>query len=103
MIITSIDPKESYDLVIVGSGFAGITLAKKYEQLAPEKKVLIIESGKQDNTDNIAQDLAKNIATGDLSNKHYKLHNQRVLGGTSTVWGGYCAVLEKRAFMIKSD
>jgi choline dehydrogenase-like flavoprotein len=91
--------KESYDLIIIGSGPAGITLARKFEKLnGPNKSVLIIESGKQLQGESEAQKLAAVEASGDLSSDYYPVHNQRVLGGTSTIWNGYCAVMEKRSF-----
>ena len=99
MFINSENIKKQYDLIVIGSGPAGISLVQKYLQLAPMHKVLLIESGKINNSDNKAQELAKNIAHGSLKSNHYELHNQRVLGGTSTVWNGFCAVLEERAFL----
>jgi choline dehydrogenase-like flavoprotein len=91
--------KESYDLIIIGSGPAGITLARKFEKLnGPNKSALIIESGKQLQGKSEAQKLSAVEASGDLSSDYYPLHNQRVLGGTSTIWNGYCAVMEKRSF-----
>jgi choline dehydrogenase-like flavoprotein len=100
MYIRYDDLKESYDLIIIGSGPAGITLAQKFEKLNPfGKKVLIVESGKESNSNNKAQMLSVVEATGDLPSNYYPNHNQRVLGGTSTVWAGYCAVLEKRSFL----
>ncbi len=38
-------------------------------------------------------------ATGHFPAPYYSLHNQRIFGGTSTVWNGWCAVLEKRSFL----
>jgi choline dehydrogenase-like flavoprotein len=91
--------KESYDLIIIGSGPAGITLARKFEKLNDtNKSVLIIESGKQSQGESEAQTLSVVEASGDLSSDYFPPHNQRVLGGTSTVWNGYCAVLERRSF-----
>ena len=34
-------------------------------------------------------------AEGDIPTRSYLRHNQRMFGGTSTVWNGQCAVLEK--------
>ena len=61
--------------------------------------MLVIESGRRSRDNNDACNLALVHATGDLPSTYYPLHNQRIFGGTSTVWNGWCAVLEKRSFL----
>lgn len=91
--------RASYDLVVIGTGPAGLTLARRYEARTGNK-VLIIESGPRTVTgENHAQQLAFTDASGDLDSAHYVRHSRRNFGGTSTVWSGYCAVLEERAFL----
>ena len=93
------DLRARYDLVIIGAGPAGLTVASKYEERTGNK-VLVIESGPRSETrDNHAQQLALTQATGDLDATHYSTHSRRIFGGTSTVWVGYCAVLEERSFL----
>ena len=88
-----------YDLIIIGAGPAGLTLARKYEERTGNK-VLVIESGPRSVTgENYAQQLALTHATGDLDSTHYSTHSRRNFGGTSTIWSGYCAVLEERSFL----
>lgn len=59
-----------------------------------------MESGGESNTDHTVHELNVMIATGDLPASYYShLHNKRTFGGTSTVWSGWCGVLEKRAFL----
>ena len=89
---------DSYDLIIVGSGPAGLTLARKYDELATGK-TLIVESGHRSDLDSDAQKLSVMDASGVLPAAYYPKHNQRVFGGTSSVWNGWCAVLEKRSFL----
>ncbi len=93
------DLRPSYDLIVIGSGPAGLTLAHKYEERTGNS-VLILESGGRSETgsDN-ARELSLVDATGDLPATSYAFHNQRVFGGTSIVWSGWCQVLEKRAFL----
>ncbi len=92
------DLRAHYDLIVVGTGPAGLTLASKYEALTGDK-VLVIESGRRSRENNDAQNLSSVHATGDLPSTYYPRHNQRIFGGTSTVWNGWCAVLEKRSFL----
>ena len=90
--------RDPYDLIIVGSGPAGLTLARKYDELATGK-TLIVESGHQSNLDSDAQKLSIVDASGDLPAAYYTRHSQRVFGGTSSIWNGRCVVLEKRSFL----
>ena len=87
-----------YDLIVIGSGPAGLTLARKYDDLTGNK-TLVIESGPRIDKDSAAQKLSLVDAEGDLPADYYSLHSRRVFGGSSTIWSGYCAVLEKRAFL----
>ncbi len=61
--------------------------------------MLMIESGRRSRDNSHAQALSTVVATGDFPSAYYPLHNQRIFGGTSTVWNGWCAVLEKRSFL----
>ena len=85
-----------YDVVVVGSGPAGMTVARKLEALT-DFRVLIVESG-ADNT-GVAQKLAEVEAEGDQPSAYFATHSQRVFGGTSNLWAGWCAVLDERPFL----
>ena len=96
MFIKSIGEK-TYDLAIVGAGPAGITLALRLAEQT-RATILLIESGARESKQEILK-LSEVAATGDLASNYYPLHAQRVFGGTSTVWTGFCTTMEKRAFL----
>lgn len=85
-----------YDVVILGSGPAGITTAFALSK-EPSLRVAVIESGLQEPHPTI-QTLGQVQLHGDFPNDYFPMHTQRCFGGTSTIWGGFCAVLEQRAF-----
>ena len=90
-----------YDVVVVGAGPAGLTVAKELADRT-SLNILIVESGS-----NPAPSLAVRLrrygpeaeATGTFDAAYYAHHNRRAFGGTSTVWSGWCAVLEERSFL----
>ena len=90
--------KDFYDVIIIGSGPAGYSVAKKLSDTNSKKNILIIESGSDDPTQQDANKLAKVEANGDLSSDYFPLHNYRALGGTSKFWAGWCGVLEQSDF-----
>lgn len=93
------DLRQSYDLIIVGSGPAGLTLARRYDGLTTASRTLIMESGSRTNPDSEARQLSKVDASGDVGSNKYAHHSRRIFGGTSSIWNGWCAALEQRAFL----
>lgn len=86
-----------YDVIIIGSGPAGITTALELARTT-SLRIAIIESGLLE-ADATIQNLARVELHGDLTEDYFPMHTQRCFGGSSTIWGGYCAVLEQRAFL----
>lgn len=86
----------AYDVLIIGAGPAGIALARRLAEDA-RWHIAVVESGDLEPDPAIAA-LAQIDATGDLPPSHFPLHAQRIFGGTSRVWAGWCAVLEERSF-----
>ena len=96
MTLVSAPARGGYDLIVVGAGPAGLTVARKLEALT-ELRVLIVESGVEDV--GVAWELAKVQAEGDFPAPYFAAHSQRVFGGTSNAWSGWCAVLDERPFL----
>lgn len=83
---------------IVGSGPAGITVARKLEQAGIPS--VIIEAGSDEWTEE-SQDAYKGVTVGD---PYFDLDMTRLryLGGSSNHWAGWCRILESYDFEPKS-
>ena len=84
----------NFDLIIVGSGPAGISLALELED---EKiSILIIEAGK-----NKFDDESQKFYDGDIIGDNYpplSVTRLRQFGGSTGHWGGVCRSLEDHDF-----
>ncbi len=81
---------KSYPVIIIGSGPAGITIAKKLED--NQINCLIIEAGSEDYSE-VSQENYKSKVIGDDIDD-LRDSRLRQLGGTSGHWGGWCKPLE---------
>jgi len=81
------------DVVIVGAGPTGIVLAR---ELAGFAQVLVIEAG--------GDDAIPWLLEGESAGLGYHLETARArrLGGSSTLWAGYCAAFEPEDFVSRS-
>ena len=82
------------DVAIAGAGAAGITIAK--DLVRRGFKVLLLESGGIDYEPETA-DLNRGESIGQ---DYYELENSRLrfFGGTTAIWGGRCAELDRQDF-----
>ena len=85
----------SYDVVIVGAGAAGLTLAQALE--GQGRKVLVLEAGALRETRAGRGDYAGEVAAGS-SHPLPDLYRVRALGGTSRIWGGRCIPFDRIDF-----
>jgi len=87
------------DLLIIGSGPAGITIAKKFA--GSSIRVTVLESGGASyNYD--AQDLNQGVITG-IPAEPLDASRLRLFGGTSNHWAGWCRPLEIEDFEKRDD
>ncbi len=84
------DPNPSpYDICIIGSGPAGLTVANELRDSG--LRIAVLESGQLEKTEH-ADRLKTVITTGGIPVKHNS--RERVLGGASATWDGLSAPLE---------
>jgi len=87
------------DLLIVGSGPAGITIARKF--IGTSIRVTVLESGGETyNTE--VQSLYRGEITG-TSAAPLDVARLRYFGGTSNHWAGWCRPFEREDFEVKKD
>ena len=82
------------DICIIGAGAAGISIA--LEWINTPYKVLLLEGGGFD-YENEIQDLYKGKTTGQ---RYFSLRATRIhcFGGTTKIWGGFCAQFDQLDF-----
>lgn len=89
--------KKKYDYVINGCGIAGFTCAFFLKKFKKKSKILVIESG---HLNAKYSDNFKGKVFGDPYIKLFK-HRLEGLFGTSSLWAGWCRVLEEFDFKKK--
>jgi choline dehydrogenase-like flavoprotein len=81
----------AYDLCIVGTGPAGLTLALELAPLG--LRIGILEAGGKAFSKE-SQEFFKGTVTGTQRAEHLHSYRYRRLGGTSTAWGGRCLLYD---------
>ncbi len=96
-ICGSIAVSTDYDVCIVGTGPAGVTVALELEKLRPDWKILAVEYGTQPMPHRNGLD--DSIIVTNLDNHHppYECTNKG-FGGTSATWGGRCVMYDEVDF-----
>jgi len=92
------EPLET-DILIIGAGPAGITIAKQFAD--SPLRVIILESGGA-SYDYSAQDLNRGSITG-IPAEPLDASRLRLFGGTSNHWAGWCRPLDKEDFDVRDD
>jgi choline dehydrogenase-like flavoprotein len=85
--------RSRYDLIIIGAGAAGISIAKKL--INKPLQILLIESGDFEFNQE-TQDLYMGETEGNLPGSNDYLHQSRLryFGGTTNHWSGWCRPLD---------
>jgi choline dehydrogenase-like flavoprotein len=80
--VAALDP---HDVVIVGGGAAGLTLAHRLS--GKGLRILVLEAGGEKRTSE-AQDFYRGDVTDPLVHPSIDRYRERAIGGTSRIWGG---------------
>jgi choline dehydrogenase-like flavoprotein len=103
MILNSVDwlkiPSPSYDVVIIGSGAAGISFALELAKYC--SSILILEGGEESYLDK-SQDLYGGKSTGVDLPYGLKFSRLRMFGGSTNCWAGLCGELQAHDFLERS-
>jgi len=83
------------DICIIGSGPAGITVARKLA--AKGKKIAILEGGGLE-FNSKTQSLYQGKASGLLHEGYLWMSRMRFFGGSTNLWGGFCTPLSSQDF-----
>jgi len=97
----SLEPGQIFetDLLIIGAGPAGITIAQKFA--GTSIRVTLLESG-GDGYNYDAQDLNRGAITG-IHAEPLDASRLRLFGGTSNHWAGWCRPFEREDFEVRED
>lgn len=86
------------DVCIIGAGAAGLTIAA--ELIGSGLNVIVLEAGGP-RAERSVQDAARGVLAEGVVHDPLELVRQRRLGGTTTQWGGRCAMLDPHDFDVR--
>ena len=89
-----------YDIIIVGAGAAGITIALEF--LKTKYKVALLESGKL-NYDSDYQKLMRGTLSGSYNHHELDSYRLRQFGGTTNIWGAGVLPFDKLDFQERKE
>lgn len=89
------------DICVIGGGIAGLIAAVRLAEKHPHFKVVVLESGDQD-FDHRLDDLNRSIEERPVNYSDFK-GRARILGGTSTLWGGRMLPLREFDVNARTD
>lgn len=89
---------QSYSLVVIGAGPAGIIVALEYARRCPQARVLLVEYGAGGAPEKNQLDDTVRVLNPVNHHEPYECTNKG-LGGTSQTWGGRCVMYDRGDFI----
>ena len=88
---------KTYDIIIIGSGPAGLSLA--YALKNSGKRIAVLEAGGENYSIESLEPYTGKV----VGDKYFNLQSarQRFFGGTSNHWNGWCRPLDEHDFKLK--
>ncbi len=92
---------EIWDVIVIGSGPAGLAFVQEYTKKLHQSKILLVEFGLESEPSTNALDESIDILNPENHHLPYDCTNKG-LGGTSATWGGRCVSYDEIDFIPRS-
>ncbi len=89
---------EIWDVIVIGSGPAGLAFVQEYTKKLHQSKILLVEFGLESEPSTNALDESIDILNPENHHLPYDCTNKG-LGGTSATWGGRCVSYDEIDFI----